>query len=120
MRKDRKFSDEEILDKYITIGAELKILCKIGVFASTRISNCFGKTDKLSKRAKKISSELEQLRSNLEDSMPYNIMTKLCEEKEIDPLNIFYSYEHRNKTNDSQMKIIYDKFLKKIIENEEE
>lgn len=119
MRKDIKISDEEMLDKYISLGAELKILCKIGVFTSTKISNCFGKTDKLSKEAKKISEKLEQLRSDLEDSMPYDTITKLCEEKEIDPLNIFYSYESQNKLNKKQMRLIYNQYLKKVLESNE-
>lgn len=119
MRKDVKFSDEDIFNEYLKLGAYMKILCKISVFTSVEIAGDFGKTHNFHKRMSKISRELEKLRSDLEDSMPYNIITKLCEEKEIDPLNIFYSYEHRNKTNDSQMKIIYDKLLKKFIESEE-
>lgn len=119
MRKDIKISDEEMLDAYIALGAELKILCKIGVFTSTKISNYFAKTNKLSKKAKKISDELEQLRSDLEDSMPFDIITKLCEEKEIDPLNIFYSYESLNKLNKKQMRLIYNQYLKKVLESDE-
>lgn len=118
MRKDRKISDEEMLDKYISLGAELKMLCKISIFTFTRVSNCFGKTNKLSKRIEKLHNELEQLRSDLEDSMPYDTITKLCEENKIDPLNIFYSYESKNELNKKQMKLIYNIYLKDVLEDE--
>lgn len=118
MRKDRKFSDEEEFNEYLKLGAYLKILCKISVITSVEIAGDFGKTHNFHKRIYKISHELEKLRSDLEDSMPYNETTELCKKYNMDPLDIFYSYEHRNKTNDSQMKIIYDKFLKKFIESE--
>ena len=54
MRKDRKFTNEEMLNEYIKIGAYMKILCDVSVFSSVKISNDFGKTSTYAKRMEKM------------------------------------------------------------------
>lgn len=119
MRKDRKFTNEEMLDEYIIIGAYMKIMCDVAVYSLTKISNDFGKTNTNTKKMEKISKELEKLRSDLEDSMPYEETTRICDEKGISPLDVFYGYNDLNKTNKKQMQMIYNKFLKKVLESED-
>lgn len=114
----RGIEGQKMLEEYIEIGAYLKIMCNVAVTASTVIAGDFNKTNPLHRRMEKISKELEQLRSDLEDSMPYDETTILCNEKQISPLDIFYGYTNLNKTNKKQMQMVYDKFLKNVLKEE--
>lgn len=93
----RKMSDEELLKFYIDLGNDMKDLCNISVDTVVSIGNNFGKTDDFTKRIKKIEKELEKLKSDLEDSMPYKTITTICKEKGINPLNIFYGEKIRKE-----------------------
>ncbi len=115
----RGIEGQEMLEEYIKIGAYLKIMCNVAVTASTVIAGDFNKTNPLHRRMERISRDLEQLRSDLEDSMPYDETTILCNENEINPLDIFYGYTNLNKVNKEQMQLIYDKFMKKTLESED-
>lgn len=93
----RKMSDEELLKFYIDLGNDMKDLCNISVGTVVTIGNNFGKTNSFTRRIKKIEKELENLKSDLEDSMPYKTITTICKEKGIEPLNIFYGEKIRKE-----------------------
>lgn len=112
----KEFTEQEIIQNYIELGAYMKILCSVSVTTSTVISDYFGKTNKLHKRIQKLSDEIEQFRSDLEDEMPFTVMKALCEERGINPLDIFYGYSGKNEINKNQKQMIYDKFIKKTLE----
>lgn len=111
-------SDCEMLDKYIKIGAYMKILCWIAVETSTTISNNFNKYHPFTVKMSKLTEGLDQLRCDLEDDMPYEKMNKICKKQEINPLDIFYGYTNTNDINKQQMRVIYDTFLKVFLEEE--
>lgn len=114
----RGIEGQKMLEEYIEIGAYMKMMCNVAVIASTVIAGDFNKTNPFHRRMERISKELEQLRSDLEESMPYDETTILCNEKQISPLDIFYGYTNLNKVNKEQMQLIYDKFMKKTLESE--
>lgn len=114
----RGIEGQEMLEEYIKIDAYMKIMCNVAVTASCEISRDFNKTNPLHRRMERISRDLEQLRSDLEDSMPYDATTRLCNENEISPLDIFYGYTNLNKTNKKQMQMVYDKFFKNVLEED--
>lgn len=116
MRKIHKFSDEEMLDEYIKLGAYIKMLCNVCMSMDSKISGDFNKTHEFSKRVTKIQKELDQLRSDLEDSMPYDETTRACEERGINPICIFYGSNDYSEPNLTQMQMIYDNFLKRFVE----
>lgn len=93
----RKMSDEELLEFYMGLGNDMKTLCNTCVGTVVTIGNNFGKTNSFTRRIKKIEKELEKLKSDLEDSMPYKTITTICKEKGIDPLNIFYGEKIRKE-----------------------
>jgi hypothetical protein len=88
-------------------------MCDVAVTASTVIAGDFNKTNPLHRRMERISRDLE-------DSMPYGEISRLCEEKCINPIDIFYDSSSICEPNKQQTQLIYDCFLKNILESEEE
>lgn len=92
MRKDRKHTSEEMLEEYIKIGAYTKMLYIISLTTASKVEAKFGKTNKLTKKIDKITREFLKLRSDLEETMPYEETKRVCEKEGVDPLEIFYGY----------------------------
>lgn len=116
MKKNKNIGKEERFVENLELGAYMKILCNIGQKLLSKISNNYNITDKISKKAERTVKKLEELRSDLEELMPYYETTEMCEKTGIDPVHIFYSYYEKEEPNKSQMKFIYNDVLRNILE----
>lgn len=90
MRKDGKHTSEEMLEEYIKIGAYTKMLYIISLKTASKVEAKFGKTNKLTKKIDKIAKEFSKLKSDLEETMPYEETKRICEKEGVNPLGIFY------------------------------
>lgn len=117
MRKGIK--GQEMLENYIQLGACVKMIHRLSLLLDLKMSGAFNKSNSLAKKSHKFYKELIDLKSELEESMPFDEMTKLCKEKEIDPLDIFYNSTSTCGINKKQVQYIYDYFIKDILEIED-
>lgn len=111
---------QKMLEEYIEIGAYIKMMYNLAMVFNSKISEDFNKTHILTKNAQKIYKEIYKLKSDLEDSMPYGEISRLCEEKGINPIDIFYDSSSIYEPNRQQTQLIYDCFLKNILKSEED
>lgn len=115
----RGIEGKKMLEEYIEIGAYIKMMYNLALVLNSKIPGDFNKTHILAKNAQKIYKEISKLKSDLEDSMPYGEISRLCEEKGINPIDIFYDSSSIYEPNRQQTQLIYDCFLKNILESEE-